>query len=391
MHWGQVVEAAVMCLGDNICFSAKVIGGFPEEKQIWTGDYEEEKSQILNLYDQITKNVAGEIKLELTPEEERNLARDRQHDPDLIQAVYKGKFYMDQLTPEGMQMGQKYYNEAIAIDPSDPLPYLGLALGYSSAGHVSSAVPDAGERAIAYAEKALALDSNLAEAYVVLAARALYTDWDFNLSQRYLKRATDLNPNHPMAHYHYGWLISLSNDMDGTVAEFKKTIEIEPIDPYYSSNLAWYYLWLGRYEDALTVATESLELNPNYHLNLFIIGTAYAELGDYDKSIEFHQKGLEISSSFKHGLGIAYARSGQREKALEIAVELEQFNYKWFSWGLAELYTVLGDHEKAMYWVEDAYKQRHDFIPWFKNAISLKPLHDDPRFREIVHSLNLPV
>ncbi|KPL11968.1 MAG: hypothetical protein AMS26_19065, partial [Bacteroides sp. SM23_62] len=104
---------------------------------------EEERSELINLYNLITKKIANEVKIKLTSREEKKLTQIRQHNPDLIEAIYKGKFYMDQLTPEGFKMGQKFYNDAIAIDPSNPLPYLGLAVAYSTAGHVSAVVPDA--------------------------------------------------------------------------------------------------------------------------------------------------------------------------------------------------------------------------------------------------------
>jgi TolB-like protein/Tfp pilus assembly protein PilF len=385
-----VVEAAVMCLGDKICFRAKMIGGFPDETQLWSGDYEEDRSEILKLYNHITKKIASEVKIKLTPEEEEKLTQVRQHDPDLIQAIYKGKFYMDQLTLEGFKTGQKYFNDAIAIDPSDPLPYLELAVAYSTAGHVSAVEPDAQERSIAYAHQALALDSSLADAYVVLAARPLYEDYDFSAAERYLKRAIDLNPNLPMAHYLYGWFLMLSNNVDGAIAEFKKSIEIDPIDVYLTCNLAGFYSWIGRYEEALAEAHNTLDMNPNYPYGLFTLGSAYAGLGMYDEAIEAHNKGLAISPGFENGLAIAYARSGQRDKALEIAAGLEEINIKWYTWAIAEIYAALGDHDKAIYWIEEAYQQRHDFVPWFKYNAYFKPLYDDPRFKEIIQRLNLP-
>ena len=70
-------------------------------------------------------------------------------------------------------MGIKFFKEAIAIDPSDPLPYLGLAHGYSLAGHVSGIAPNAAELAVENAHKALAIDSTLAEAYVILSSGPL--------------------------------------------------------------------------------------------------------------------------------------------------------------------------------------------------------------------------
>jgi tetratricopeptide (TPR) repeat protein len=252
---------------------------------------------------------------------------------------------------------------------------------------------DAANRAIAYARQALSLDSTIteaADAYVVLATKSLYTDYDFPATERYLKRAMELNPNIPMVHYHYGWLLMVSNKVDEAIAEFKKSIEIDPIDPTFTSNLASLYIWIGRYKEAMPEVLKTFELDPNNIMGLWAMGSAYAEMGKYDEAIAAHKKGIAISPDFEHGLGVAYARAGQKEKALEVASKLENTHNSWYAWGIAEIYATLGDKDKAIYWIEEAYKQRTNFVPWFRCDAYYKPLYDDPRFKEIVDRLKYP-
>jgi len=385
-----VLESTVMCLGDSICLQVKLISAFPEEKQLWIGNFKEEKGEILNLYNRIKKQIAGEVKIKLTSKEKKQLNTDKHRHPELLEAIYKGKFYMNQLTPEGFKLGLKFFNDAIAMDPSDPLPYLGLALGYSNAGHVSDIAADAADLAIEYAQKTLALDSSFAEAYVVLATKSLYTDWDFTAAERDLRRALDLNQNSAIAHLHYGMLWMLSDNFEKAITELKIAVEIDPVEILYASNLAGLYLWEGQWEEALEEAHKAIELNSVYPLGLFVLGSAYTGLGMYDEAIETHKKGAAISPTFKHALGTAYALSGQRDKALEIATALEETNVAWYAWGIAEIYANLGDFDKAIYWIEEAYRLRHDYIPWYRNYVFYEPLINDPRFKEIVQRLNYP-
>ena len=384
------LESTVMCLGDTVCLQVKLVTAFPQEKQLWVGNYKEEKGKIMDLYNQIIKQVASEVKIKLTPTELEQLTSQDQHNPDLVEAVYKGSFHMNQLTPEGVKLGIKFFDDAIAIDPSDPMPYVGLAHGYSLAGHVSSVIPDAAERALENARKALSIDSTLAEPYIVLASHALYTDWDFDLAERYLRRALDINQNLAMAHYHYGWYWMLSNNFEKAIGEFKISIEIDPMDVTYSCNLASIYIWIGMYEEGLEESLKALELNPIYPMGLWALGSAYSGLGMYDKAIETQKKGLAISPGFENGLAIAYALSGQKDKALEIAKELEGYNYPWYTWALAEIYAVLGDNDKAIHWIDEAVKQRQDFAPWFNSNIYFQPLFNDPRYQEIIARIGLP-
>jgi len=384
------LETTVMCLGDSICLQVKLISTFPEERQLWVGNFIEEKSEIMNLNNKIVRQIASEVKIKLTPSEKARLTEDRKHNPALMEAVYKGRFYMNQLTPEGFELGIKFFDEAIAIDSLDPLPYLGLAHGYSLAGHVSGILPNAAELAVKNAHKALAIDSTLAEAYVVLASGPLYTDWDFDKAERYLRRAIDLNQNIAMAHYHYGWYWMLTEDMVRAVSEFKISAAIDPVDVTYQANLAGLYLWIGQYDMALEEIDKALKLNPAYPMALWIKGTAQAELGLYDEALKTHERGLAISPGFENGLGTTFALSGQREKALDIISALEETNQTWYTWAISEIFAALGENDSAIYWIEQAVNRRNDFAPWFKSYIIFEPLYGDPRFQEIVNRIPYP-
>jgi tetratricopeptide (TPR) repeat protein len=294
-------------------------------------------------------------------------------------------------TPEGFEKGLKYLNEAISMDPTDPKPYLALALGYSNAGHVSPSAADASNRAKAYALKALELDSTLAEAYTVLAARYLYSEWDFPATKRALERSLALNRNISSIHYTYAWFLTLTRKNDEAVAEMKKAVEIDPLNPYCTSYLAWLYLFIGRYEEAIAEARKTLDLDPNYTTAFFVMGSAYSEMGMNYEAIEMHKKGLAINPGFESGLGIAYARAGQRENALEVAASMKKnLDQWWYAYGLAGVYAVLGEKNKAIDCLEVAYKLHGDFVPWMRYDYQLKSLYADPRFKDIVKRLNLP-
>ena len=384
------LETTVMCLGDSICLQVKLISTSPEERQLWVGNFKEEKSEIMNLNNKIVRQIANEVKIKLTPGEKARLTEDRKHNPALMEAVYKGRFYMNQLTPEGFELGTKFFNEAIAIDSLDPLPYLGLAHGYSLAGHASGILPNAAELAVENAHKALAIDSTLAEAYVVLASGPLYTDWDFDKAKRYLRHAIDLNQNIAMAHYHYGWYWMLTDDMEKAISEFRISTVIDPVDVTYQANLAGLYLWIGQYDMALEEVEKALKLNPAYPMALWIKGTAQAELGLYDEALRTHERGLSISPGYENGPGTVYALSGQRDKALEIISALEETNLNWYTWAISEIFASLGENDSAIYWIEQAVNGRNDFAPWFKSYILFEPLFNDPRFQEIVNRIDYP-
>ncbi len=65
-----VLEPTIMSLGDSVRMQFRLVSTTGEEDLIWVGDFSEDKRQILNLYNRITRQVADEVKIELTPEED---------------------------------------------------------------------------------------------------------------------------------------------------------------------------------------------------------------------------------------------------------------------------------------------------------------------------------
>ena len=388
----NLIETSIKGTEDNLQVEIMVLEAFPEEKYLYRSSFTRSFSELANMYSDLVSRILKEMEVKATEEEEATISA-RIVNPEVRKACARGSYYMSQLTQEGFDKGVEYFEEAIAIDPADPEPYIGLALGYGSAGHGAGIASL--NMAKAYALKAIELDPdelhpNLADAHVVLAETYLYHDYDFVKAEHHLKRAIDLNPNSAPAHYTYGWYIALTNQVDEAADEMKKAMQINPLAPICPGYLAWMFQWFGRYEEAINYAEDALEINPNYPMSYYVLGMVYAELGRYEEAIDTLKKIYTPTSGYASGLGVAYALAGQKDKALEIAAEMEAQNMRWHTWGLADIYSALGDKDKAIYWVEEAYKLRHDFIPWIKNNPYYNKLADDPRFQDIVERLNLP-
>jgi tetratricopeptide (TPR) repeat protein len=387
----NMVEASIKGAEDKLQIEVRLIEAFPEEKYVWSSSYVQNWNNTGGIYLDIINNIIKGTNIRLTSLESKNLSIVQKHDPVLYKLCSQGSYYITKNTKEDFEKALKCFNEAMAIDPSDPLPYLGLALGYSNSGHMSPVAEDASNRAKSYALKALELDSTLADAHVVLATRYLYTEWNFPKAEYHLKRAIELNPSIASAHYTYSWYLSLNNRMDEAIAEMKKSVEIAPTDLDAQGYLAWIYFYFGNFEDALNESRKLLQLDPNNSLAYYLMGSAYSEMGMKFEAIEMHNKGISLGPGYESGLAIAYIRAGQKEKAMEVITRMEKYKDSWwYAWGLAEAYSVLGDKDKAMENLEIAYKLHGDFVPWVQVDIYFKALLNDPRFKDIVSRLNLP-
>jgi tetratricopeptide (TPR) repeat protein len=397
----NLIQSTMKGTEDNLQVEVRLIEAFPEERNIWSSIFIYKWNSISEIYRDIISKIVEAAQFKLTVQESNNMALTPKHNTDLLKACRLGDYYMKLMTPEGFEKGLKYYNEAMAIDPLDPLPYLGLARGYGESSHGAGIGVDAPNRARDYALKALELDSTQSDAYAIIGHWNIYHGWNFDQAEKYLTHAIKLNPNDAFAHCHLGWLYcaslipgtrySRTFRIDDAIAEMKKAVEISPTETIYQGYLAWLYFFVGHFEEAINESRKTLQLDPNYTMAYFVMGSSYAEMGMYYEAIETHKKGIAISPDYMDGLGIAYARAGQKDKALEVVKELEKCMDSWWcAWGVAEIYSVLGVKDKAIDALEVEYKLGGDFTPFLPAFWIFKPLFNEPRFKEIVSRFNFP-
>ena len=391
----NLIESSIKGKEDNLQIEIRVIEAFPEERYLYRSSFSQSFEGMTNTYKEIINRILKGMEVKATEEEEKVLSVQRKVNPEVRKACARGLYNLNLLTNDGVEQGIKYYKEAIAIDPGDPEPYIELALAYGTAGHGAGILPDALQQSRAYALKAIELDPdelhpNIGDAHIVLAQKYFCYDYDFDKALYHLKRGLQLNPNSPLAHYLNGWYLALIYKVDEGADEMKEAIEIDPLNPQWPGNLAWLYEWTGRNEESLIYVENTIKVNPKFPMALYIKGMVLSSMGRHEEAIEIQKEANALQTRYMSGLGVAYALAGQRDKALEIASEMEKQNKRWFTWGLADIYAALGDNDKAMYWIEEAYRQRHDFIPWLRHNPLYKNLQNDPRFKDIINRLNLP-
>ena len=164
-----ILEGAVFRSGSRVRITAQLIDARTDH-HLWAHAYERDLRDVLVLQDEVARDIANEIRVELTPQERARLATPRPVNPEAYDAYIKGRSSMcGANTDDGVRTAIKYFERAIELDPTYAAPYAGLADAYSTQGFSYSLPPrEAYPRAKAAAAKALALDENSAEAYASL-------------------------------------------------------------------------------------------------------------------------------------------------------------------------------------------------------------------------------
>jgi eukaryotic-like serine/threonine-protein kinase len=384
-----LVTGAVMRSGDRIEVTAHLIDA-QSENQLWADRYESQFRDVLSLQNEVVVAITRAIRLQLTPQEQAHFKVARPVNPESHEAYLKGMFYLYKRTPEGFSKGLALLQQAIDEEPTNPLPYAGLAVGIAIIAHGSGSINPRTDfpRARAAALKAIELDDCSAEAHLALATVKLYFDYDWAGAEKEFRRALEINPNLADAHAHYGWYLLLFNRNEEALAESKKAQQLDPLSAPYTAWMGWMYWNLGRRDEAIKEARKALDLDPNSPDGLYVLGGVYGDKGMFEQALAVDQKLAEVNPDWKYSLAETYARAGRKPEALKIVAELEREDYAKYAGFIAGVQTLLGNKEETFRALEAAYEYHHIFLPWDMQDDSF-PWKSDLRFQEMRRRMGL--
>ena len=389
-----VVESTLMCLGDTICLQIRVITPFPEERQLWIADYKEEKSQILNLYNRITKQIASEVMIELTPEEKRLLDKSVTVNEEAYDAYLKGQQYWDQLSEESLQKAMEHMNTAIELDPDWAPPYAGVAIVWGGMMQMGFASPSVAAPEIAVnLNKSIELDSDFADLHFFIAALAVWMEWDWDKGEKSFLKALAINPNDVMSRIYYAHLLMILQRTDEALAQGHLAVGLDPLNPLV---LALYSVVLAGAEEwdpALVHAEKAVTIDPENYFAYGVLEQVAIHNEDYEKALEAiwfqlpleKEKIKEIEGIYEnHGILTAY------EEVLNQMGIMAQQQYV-MPYDMAVRYYLVNQDDKVMDWLETGFNIHDPNMPYISSGFSkFDRLHGNPRYIDLVEKLNLP-
>ena len=386
-----IVASSLARRGDTVDIRVQLIQAQPEEDLLWTGSFDEVISGLYAMYGEAARSIAAGAEVRLSPDEETRLGGARPIDPATYEAYLRGMHHLNKDTPEDIVLGLTYLHDATDRNPADAMAWAGLSLGYSTVGHGPLPTPDAWTRARAAAERAVRLDSTLAEAWSALADVRFYADWDFEGAEEAFRRANELNPSIAMNHFHYAWLLLVLDRYEEAVVEHELAKELDPFTPFQSALLGWCYLYGGEIERAKEEAQRTLELYPDEMSGLFVLGAALQIEGRHEEAIATHERMGELYPFFRWLTGATYARVGRVDDARRIAAEIEAGEMTAMdAIGLAVLYGALGDVDASYRWLTHEPNHVWRLAVWIDPILWIPAdVLADPRFEEFIDRLGL--
>ena len=366
-----------------------------DDRQIWSGSFDENEGEVFHLEDAMAAQAAKALALNLRPQDSKRPTESR----DAYQAYLRGRFFFDKRSQEGYEKAAAEFERAIALDPNYALPYTGLADVYALKANVMTGEvrDELYEKSRATAMRALELDEGLAEAHTSLGWVKRIHDWDWTGSEREFRRALELDPNEVNAHQWYALLLITLRRLDEALTEIEQARDLAPLSRIVLSNYFAVRQFRREFEGLPALAEQIMSLDDSRPANANTLSIAYARTGNYAKAIEVAEtyqaaSGGRIVSGYVAAVqAVAYARMGQGTRSREMLEYLEKRakDDSENEYRLATAYAELGRTDQAIKDLQRCFEVHDDRLVWLRVEPCFDSLRSDARFQELLRKLRL--
>jgi eukaryotic-like serine/threonine-protein kinase len=386
-----VLNGRVTQHGDQLTLSLELVDARTGD-QIWGEHYDRKAEELVALQSQIARDVLGRLRNRLSAANEQRLAKNYTEDAEAYKLYLQGVFYWNRLNSA---KAVECFRQAVALDPNYALAYSGLGDAHllrlvTGGGLPAADADEALSKAREYAGKALELDKELPDAHALMGLLLLVQDRDFAGFEREMNRAIELNPNFAEGHRRNGIRLLYLGQFEAARTEFRKALDLDPLSNLSNHAYVQTLVYEERYDEAEARIRKNLELDPGWPLFHLQLSTLYRLKGNYASAVEESAKASELqnhpeAARLKRD---SFAKGGWQGYLRAQVAEAEQNRSNLYSSALA--YVELGEKDKALAALEEAYNARSNLIYYIKIDPQLNPLRDDPRFTALLKKSGFP-
>jgi serine/threonine protein kinase/tetratricopeptide (TPR) repeat protein len=364
--------------------------------QLWGAQYDRKPGDIFAVQDEISNEISGKLRLQLTGAEKKRLTRHHTENPEAYRLYLKGRHHWNQWTEEGFYKAIGYFQQATGKDPSYAIAWTGLADSWVLLGWNSYLPPkEAFLKGKVAAMTALRLDPDLAEAHTPWAALLWLHDWQWEEAQAEFERSLKLNPTYPTANHWYAEFATTMGRHEEALARMKKGQELDPLSLIINVAVGWAFYLARRYDEAIEQLRRTVELDPNYPVTYWILGLLFRKKGCDDLAITEGEKGVKLSGGsplMRAALAQTFGTAGRKQEALKMLDDLTKLaKQKYIApYFMAGIHVGLGENEQAIDCLQDSFEEHSHWLIYLHLDPSMDSLRDDPRFQDLLLRVGLP-
>ncbi|MGB5360904.1 MAG: adenylate/guanylate cyclase domain-containing protein [Eudoraea sp.] len=389
----MLVESSVRTKDTITELTVKLINPFPVEKTIWLNTYSISIPQISQLYNEVATSLISKINDVNLPANQINKTPSTIINSEAWEYYQLAAYFVGNMTRNGFDKAEEYLNKSIEIDSTFSSAYSGLSFTWMSKKQMGLISPkDANSNIRKYAAQAMQLDNTNDVAWAAQAGIAVWTDYDMELGEKSFQKSIALNPNASMTRAAYAHLLMILNRWDEAWEQMNYALEIDPLNPMVIAFSGAMYLMEGKFLSATKKFEIITAMVPDHRMANNYLLQKYARTFQHKKALIELKKFIEVDkfSGLEVSLDEKVKQSGFNA-ALRYAAEAlaEQSKIEFIPAGKINiLYSLLGDTEGRIFWLEKMYEQNSGDLPYLAIRND-DPIQQDPRYMAVMRKIGL--
>lgn len=225
--------------------------------------------------------------------------------------------------------------------------------------------------------------------YAQLGQKKLYADWDYKGAREALLKAVELNPNDALSHANLAWYWMLEDNKAGSMEEIERAKAADPENPLWVQWHGWMCYFYDDFECADRYLKESIAMQPEQRDAYFVLGRMNYRNGNMEEAFKWLDRAGQDSTGMV-ARAMSLILQGKKSEGRRLMDSIPVTSGVYEPLIMVPLYEFLGKRDSAFYWLEKNYERRTPLLPWLRYMPILRPLHDDPRFWEMVERIGGP-
>jgi adenylate cyclase len=398
-----ILEGSVRRHGSKARITAQLIDA-KDGHHLFSETYDRSLEDIFATQDELARAIVSQLRPHLPGDESRGRDRRRAHRGRGAQPVgrgmtdaardeyLRGRYHFNRWTPQGALKSIAHYERAVAMGPTSPLPFSGLATSYTFLGVLGALAPaEAFPKAEHAALRAQQLDDSEGESHLALGAVKMFWHWDFEGAFRSFQKALALLPGSAEAHHFYGMYLRAVGDLARMIEETEHALVLDPLSLAVSHSLGEAYFTAGRDEEARVQLQRTLELDGGFRPAMETLGWVEALAGSFDVALRFFER-MTASSPNRYsgasGRGYVLARLGRHRESREILDVVHGRRYEEpnvvTAVDAALILLGLRDHDAAIAQLTHAVDARVGESVFLGTHRVWDEIRPDPRFQDLI-------
>ena len=375
--FGHLIET-----GEDLTLQVELVDS--RGNNLWRRTYQKKVSGLVVLQSELARDLVHELTVPITDKTREKLAKHDTENADAKLLYLEGVFHARKLTEPDIKKAIELFSQAILKDPEYAHAYAAIANAHRSLTLCCDVHPLELLQGKLAAEKAVALDDELAEGHSALAAVIYSYDWNWAEAEKEFQRALELDPNSSLSHWQYAdFLLRMGRPKEHN-EQGMRALELEPYSPFFNA--------FGANKDpekAVERIRFAIKLDPNFYFSHLMAAFIYGRKGMYADAIEEARLSKKLSPDQTWSdviLSNIFVKAGRPEESRPILDQLLLREKSRFvpPYHIASVYNNVGDKERALDWLEKAYDIRDPKMTFLKTDTNWKNVENEPRFKDLL-------